>query len=269
MKKYNYLSSAIIKLFVLTLVLTLAPAGFAKETFVIIHGAFQDANVWTEVKAGLEKSGNEVIVVNLPGRKGNEAAPETLTLAKYRDEIIKAVGKRQNVVLVGHSFAGIQISNVAETIPAQIKMIVYVAAYYPQNGDSLQSLSALDKNKKLTEKNFILAPDYKTVNILESDREMLFCNDCSSAAKKNLSADFVIEPLAPFGEKVSLTDANFGRVKKIYVHTKLDNVITYPFQQQMTARTKPAQTFTLEAGHSPFLSQPKKLVKILIKAAKS
>jgi pimeloyl-ACP methyl ester carboxylesterase len=241
---------------------------FAKETFVIVHGAFQDSTVWNDVKNELQKSGDEVILVNLPGRKSANSGVETASSASYSKAIIEAIGTRKNVVLVGHSFGGIQISNVAEIIPEKIKSLVYVAAYLPISGDSLQTLSAQDKNNKFTQNNFVVAKDYSTADVLTADRELIFCNDCSADAKAKLTSAFTLEPLAPMAEGVKISPEKFGKLRKIYVHTTLDNAVSFQLQTAMTAKTKVDKTFTLKTGHCPFLSKPKELAKILRKAAK-
>lgn len=256
------------QLFILTLFFVLSTTASAKNTFVIVHGAFQDSSVWNDVKIRLEKSGDEVILVNLPGRKSSNSGVETANSASYGKKIIEAIGERKNVILVGHSFGGIQISNVAEMIPNQIKALVYVAAYLPVSGDSLQTLSAQDKNNKFTQNNFLVAKDYSTADVLTADRELIFCNDCNADAKSKLSAAFTPEPLAPMAEAVKISAENFGKVKKVYIHTTLDNAVSYQLQNQMTVKTKVDKTFTMKAGHCPFLSQPKELAKILRKAAK-
>jgi pimeloyl-ACP methyl ester carboxylesterase len=58
-------------------------------------------------------------------------------------------GEKRPVVLVGHSFGGMTISNVAESAPAKIKTLVYVAAYLPANGQSLLALSQTDHESKM------------------------------------------------------------------------------------------------------------------------
>jgi pimeloyl-ACP methyl ester carboxylesterase len=256
------------QLLLLTLFLAFANSVSAKDIFVIVHGAFQDSSVWNDVKTQLEKSGGEVILVNLPGRKSSNSAVETASSASYSKTIIEAIGDRQNIILVGHSFGGIQISNVAEMISERIKALIYVAAYLPVSGDSLQTLSAQDKGNKFTQKNFLLAADYKTADVLAADRELIFCNDCNADAKQKLASAFTLEPLAPMAEGAKISAEKFGKVRKVYIHTTLDNAVSYQLQTQMTAKTKVEKTFSMKTGHCPFLSQPKQLAKILRKAAK-
>src|ERR1700761_5313891 len=106
-----------------------------KPPIVLVHGAFEDAQVWGHVTAKLQTDGYKVVAVELPGRPGAPAAPDKVSLDLYRDTVIKALAKlHHRAVVVGHSFGGIVISDVAEKDPAMIKTLVFVAAYLPQNG---------------------------------------------------------------------------------------------------------------------------------------
>src|ERR1700744_129133 len=76
--------------------------------------------------------------IGAPGRPGAPMSPAEVSLDLYRDTILKALAKTTHpAALVGHSFGGITISAVAEAAPERVKTLVYVAAYLPQDGDSL------------------------------------------------------------------------------------------------------------------------------------
>lgn len=121
-----------------------------KPTIALVHGAFENAGIWQGVEAGLKADGYQVIVPTLPGRVGNPATPDKVSLNLYRDTVLAAIGStKAPVVLVGHSFGGIVISDVAEAKPAKIRSLVYLAAYLPKDGDSLLSLATADKDAKI------------------------------------------------------------------------------------------------------------------------
>jgi pimeloyl-ACP methyl ester carboxylesterase len=75
------------------------------------------------------------------------------------------------------------------------------------------------------------------------------------------------EPLAPLATPVHVTDARFGRVDKVYVHTALDQVISPAFQAKMVASTPVRTEITLQTGHMPFLTDPEGLAKAIEAAA--
>jgi pimeloyl-ACP methyl ester carboxylesterase len=229
-------------------------------TLVLVHGAFQDASVWQQVTPLLEKQGHKVITVELPGRKNSPGDPFAQTLAAYRDTVLRAIGEGPDkVVLVGHSFGGFTISAVAEAIPARIESAIYIAAYLPQTGESMQSLAAQDKANKFTQENFVVAKDYSDASVLDRDRALIFCEECSADQKKMLLAGMVPEPLKPIAEPITLTDAAFGSVRKAYIATKRDNAVSRALQQMMIDRAKLSGVIEIDSGHAPAISAPQAL----------
>ncbi|MFN3592196.1 MAG: alpha/beta fold hydrolase, partial [Thermaurantiacus sp.] len=113
-----------------------------RPVIVLVHGAFMDASAWRDPQVALEDKGLRVITVNLPGRSANPAEPSEMSLPIYRDAVLAAIAAESRpVILVGHSFGGFSISTVAETAPDKIAALVFVAAYLPRNGQSLQTLA--------------------------------------------------------------------------------------------------------------------------------
>src|ERR1700761_4052074 len=89
-----------------------------KPTIVLVHGAFEDSQVWGHVTAKLEADGYKVVAVDLPGRSGNPMPPDKVSLDLYRDTVVKALDATNGpAVFVGHSFGGIVIAAAAEEAP--------------------------------------------------------------------------------------------------------------------------------------------------------
>jgi len=113
-----------------------APASAAtKPTVVLVHGAFADASGWNDVILKLQKRGYPVVAPPNPLR-GVSAD------AAYLKSYLTAV--KGPIVLVGHSYGGMVITNAATGNP-NVKALVYVAAYAPDEGDTVAGLSALAK----------------------------------------------------------------------------------------------------------------------------
>lgn len=242
-----------------------------RVTYVLVHGAFQDERAWSEIKPRLEAAGHRVVTVQLAGRGSQPGPVEQISLNTYRDQVAAVVRAQPGpVVLVGHSFGGITISAVAEAVPEKVRTLVYVAAYLPAAGLPDQSMAKLAESDKWNafnkqRQNFILAKDYKTAGVLEDDIVMLFCGDCSPADQQRTKREFFQrEPLAPAATPVQLTAARFGQVDKVYIRTALDRAISPQLQDQMLARTPVRKVVPLQAGHSPFLSQPEALANALL-----
>lgn len=238
------------------------------ETIVLVHGAWSDASAWDAVTPLLKAKGREVIVVNLPGHGKDETSFATINLQTYVDAVKTAIGNKKNIVLVGHSMAGVVISEVAEQIPAQIKELIYLAAFLPNSGDSLLSLSTKDAGTHLG-KDLIIDQEHDRAIVKKEFVADVFVADAPKKVADYVIANFKTdEPLAPFVDKIILTDANFGSVKKVYIHTTQDNAVSYPYQQEMVKNAKVAKTYTLKTSHTPFISAPAELAAIILKEAK-
>jgi pimeloyl-ACP methyl ester carboxylesterase len=237
------------------------------ETFVIVHGAWQNAAAWSAVVKRLEANGHTAVAVDLPGRDiaSGENQP---SLEDYRRTVLAAVeAAGVPVTLVGHSFGGFTISNVAEAAPASIKTLVYVAAYLPVTGESLQTLSATDSGSSFTQENFVMAPDWTYAEVLERDRALIFANDAPPDLQRRITTALVREPLAPLAEKVTLSADRFGKVRKVYVRTMRDHAVSPALQDRMLARTTVAKVLAIDTGHAPSLTNPDGLALLLAEAA--
>ena len=251
-----------------TVCLSSAAAAAAKPVIVLVHGAFETADVWKPVQARLKRDGYRTIAVNLPGRPGNPLAPGQATAEIYRDAILTKLSTlKAPVVLVGHSFGGIAVSNVAEAAPERIRTVVYVAAYLPVSGDSLLSLSQKDTDSQMGP-SFRVSDDKTHASVDPAKRGELFCNDCSDKVKAEVAAGIVDEPLAPPATPVKLTADHFGKVDKVYIHTAHDIVVSPKLQAAMVAATPVRKEITLQTGHAPFARDPKALAKAIEAAAR-
>lgn len=103
-----------------------------KPTIVLVHGAFAESSSWNGVTARLLSRGYPVVAAANPLRsvKGDAA---------YLDGVVGSI--KGPVVLVGHSYGGLVISN-ADNSGRRIKALVYVAAFAPEAGETAAGLSA-------------------------------------------------------------------------------------------------------------------------------
>jgi pimeloyl-ACP methyl ester carboxylesterase len=237
------------------------------ETIILVHGAWADASSWDAVVPLLKAKGHEVIAVNLAGHGKDTTSFAGITFQTYVDQVKAAIGTRINVILVGHSFAGLVNSQVAEEIPAQIKELIYLAACLPQDGESLLSLAKQDPLSHVG-KNLTIDAPHGAALIAKDAAADIFAADAPQNIQDYIAANLQPEPLAPLATAVHLTERNFGSVKKVYIHTLKDNTISYPAQQSMVKAVKVSKTYSLPSSHTPFISMPDKLAAIILKESK-
>jgi pimeloyl-ACP methyl ester carboxylesterase len=101
-----------------------------KPTVVLVHGAWADSSSWNAVVKRLQKDGYPVTAPADPLRG---LADDSAYLAAY----LKTVPGP--VVLVGHSYGGAVITNAADLSP-NVKALVYIAAFAPDKGESVNDL---------------------------------------------------------------------------------------------------------------------------------
>lgn len=235
------------------------------QTYVLVHGAWQATYAWDAVKADLTKKGNKVIVVELPGHGSDKTLTHTLSIDAYRDKVVEAISKEnQKVILVGHSMAGMVISAVAEKIPTKINKLVYIGAFLPASGQALTDLAYSDPDSKLGPA-LVPSADQLTLDVKKESLVDLFIHDGSQADKDLVLKNYRAEPAIPFTNKVTLSKENFGAVEKVYIKTLQDIVISPGLQDRMIAEAGIKTIYTLNTSHSPFLSQPKEVAKLLLK----
>jgi pimeloyl-ACP methyl ester carboxylesterase len=232
-------------------------------TFVLVHGSWHGRWCWHRVVPELEALGHQVLAPDLPGH-GDDATPVAkLTLAAYAKCIASVVRSvAEPVVLVGHSFGGIVISQAAEIVPERISRLVYLTAFLPANGQSLSRLATADSNNPVATSSVISA-DQQLISLdLSRVRELLYA-DCPDSdvllARQRLCA----EPIAPFVTPVLITAARAGSIPRSYIECLNDIAIPLWFQRQMQAGMPCDPVWALPTGHSPFFAAPAGLAHLL------
>lgn len=238
------------------------------KTYVLVHGAWQAPYVWDGVRQDLTEKGHQVIVVELPGHGADHTPPYQLSLDVYRDKVIEAISKAKGeVILVGHSMAGMVVSAVAEKVPNRISKVVYIGAFLPTSGQSLGELAQSDPDSQLG-RSLIESPDHLTIDVNRENLTRLFIADGSQAAKDKVVTYYRPEPAIPLGNTVTLTPSGFGSVQKVYIKTLQDIVISPKLQDRMIAAAGITQVYEIGSSHSPFLSQPHAISDLLLKISR-
>lgn len=238
-----------------------------KSTIVIIPGAWSSAQDWGAVVPKLEAEGHKVIVVNLEGHGPDKTPITSISLNGYVETVKKAIGKENNIILVGHSFGGVVMNQVAEEIPAQIKKLIYVAAYVPKNGESLLSLATTDADSHLGK--YLQIKETEGIAVVPKEGIVdSFFEDAPKQVQDYVVDHFPAEPLAPLATPVKLTDDRYGKLKKVYVFTENDHTNSPKLQHKMVADNNIKTTYSLTSSHTPFVSVPEKLAEIINKESK-
>jgi pimeloyl-ACP methyl ester carboxylesterase len=110
-----------------------------KPTIVLVHGAFADASSWNGVIERLQQQGYTVIAPANPLRGVAADSAYTASLLNQIDG---------PVLLAGHSYGGAVITNAA-TSASNVAGLVYVAAFAPDEGETLGDVENGSKDSVL------------------------------------------------------------------------------------------------------------------------
>ncbi|MFG2000861.1 alpha/beta fold hydrolase [Spirillospora sp. NPDC048911] len=103
-------------------------------TFVLVHGAWHGASAWDRVVPLLEREGVKTLAPELTH------TPDA-GLRAHVQEVVAELDAADDVVLVGHSYAGLVIREAADLRPGRVKHIVLVEGWAGTDGASLFDLA--------------------------------------------------------------------------------------------------------------------------------
>ena len=227
----------------------------ATPTIVLVHGGFADAtSSWSGVIDRLQAEGLTAVAPANPQR-GIE------TDSAYVSNVVRTIAGP--VLLVGHSYGGIVITNVGSQVDNAIGL-VYVAGMAPDEGEAMLDVAA----------------DYPKTLILDALRP-------ASVAASEAEADFIIDPVQyraafaadlpeettrvlaatqrPFVGSALATPSGPAAWKTLpswYAVATADQAIN-PGQQRFYAKRMEATTIELDASHSIMVSQADAIAELI------
>lgn len=229
-------------------------SNMVKPSIVLVHGAFADASGWQKVISILLKDGFSVTAVQNPLKSLEEDVATT-------KRIIEA--QKGDVILVGHSYGGAVITEAAAG-NNKVKALVYIAAFAPDKGESLDGLI-----KKYTPTPLFtaLVPDSAGFLFIDQAKyHEVFAHDLTREEAQVLATTQKAIAGNVFGESVKTVA--WKTIPSWYVVSTQDRAID-PNLERFMAKRMNAQTTELTASHIPFISQPVKIAEIIESAAKS
>jgi pimeloyl-ACP methyl ester carboxylesterase len=237
--------------------------------FVMVHGAFAGAWIWEPLARELEQAGHTVEAFDLPGSGDDPTPVGEVTLHAYADRVCEVLGERpEEAVLVANSMGGVVATQAAAQCPDRLAAVVYVAAFLPQDGQSLLALTELPEGEgDQVQANLVVEGDPPVATLPEATfRESIFAC-CSDEV-----LDWAVErrgrqPVVPFTEPVELGGFAFDGIRVGYVLCTRDEAIPPALQRRMIESAGVDEVVELDTDHAPHLSRTGELAEILDRLA--
>ncbi len=227
-------------------------------TIVLVHGAFAESASWSRVIEPLSEAGHHVIAAANPLRGvASDAAALSDLLATVEGP----------VVLVGHSYGGMVISNVAADA-ADIVGLVYVAAFAPEPGEDCIALSERFPGSTLGEAlQPIARADGSTDLAIAQDRfHEQFAADLPAELARTLAC--TQRPIAQAALAEGSGAPLWRKVPSWFLYGSEDRNIPAELQRFMAERAGARRSIRVEgASHAIAASNPESTVELITAAA--
>jgi pimeloyl-ACP methyl ester carboxylesterase len=220
------------------------------RNIVLVHGLFADGSCWSEVIARLQPKGFQVTAVQNPLTSLRAAVEETQRVLALQ---------QGPTVLVGHSFAGMIVSEVG--VDPKVSALVYVAARAPDAGEDYVALAKTFPTPPASA-GIVWTGDEGRLN------EEAFLHDFAGDLPAD-KARVLYAVQQPFKKSLlsdKTTQAAWRSKPSWYAVSTEDRTID-PDLERFMARRMGARTIEVKASHLSLISQPDTITNLIIEAA--
>ena len=222
-------------------------------TFGLVHGAGHGAWCWDRLAPLLEAAGHAVVAPDLP------CADETADASRYAAVVRDALDGADDVIMVGHSLAGITLPLVAASRP--VRHLVYLCAGAARPGmTSLapdpQAPPSIDdgmRTEATGTNSFVFPPQVA--------RAYLY-NRCSVKDIEWALARLRPQSRTPRAEVCPL--ARLPDTPATYVLGLADRAVRPDYARYVARERLGLKAIEIDTDHSPFLSAPRLLADLLL-----
>jgi len=223
----------------------------SKMTVLLAHGAWADGSSWRKVIDRLGEVGVRVAAVQMPLTSLADDA------AAVRRWIDRATGP---IVLVGHSYGGAAIT-VAAAGQDKVKALVYVAALAPAEGEKVEELLHREPPHPNTP---ALGPDDNGL-IWMSEQGFTDAMGLESTPLERTQMFATQTPISVKCLGEAMGQPAWKEKPSWYLLAKNDRMIS-PATQLFMAKRMKAQIESVESDHTPLVSHPEIVTRVIMAA---
>jgi pimeloyl-ACP methyl ester carboxylesterase len=234
----------------------------AKQTIVLVHGAYADSSSWNGSINALRKAGHAVIAAANPLR-GIERD------AEYLRSVLDSIDGP--IVIAGHSYGGVVMSHAAEGHP-NVTALVYVASFLAEPGETLAELVGKFPGAELG--SAAQPVPYPTTGggtapELYIDQERfpaLFAGDVDADVAQRMAV--TQRPLAVAAFEAPATRAAWKSIDSWVLLARQDLAVPAELSRWMAERAN-AHLVEIDASHAVTVSQPDAVTDLILEAAET
>lgn len=210
---------------------------------------------------------SRTLSLDMPGcgtKRSRDPANETIaSIARELNQDIRDAGLK-NVILIGHSIAGVVLPVMAAADPTLFSELIYLATMLPLERESVtQTMGTTLQGQDPKYVGFPLDP---RTTAPEALAVAMFQRDLSEEQLSWLLSEIALDstPQAVHNEPVTYKGYD-GKIPAAYILTLRDPILPAEWQRKFAARALCIKTVEMDTPHEPFVSHP----QILAEAIKS
>lgn len=234
--------------------------------FVLIHGAWHGGWCWHHVAPILRAAGHTVYTPTLTGLGERvHLAHRGIDLSLHASDVVAVLEMEDltDVVLVGHSYAGMVITAVAERAAERLHSLIYLDAIVPRNGQSM--MDTLDQETR-DRRDAQVSTTGEGWKLTPSTTEHLGITNAADAAW--VGARLVSQPYGTYQEPIQLNNPAAETLQRSYVYCSAGafaaRFATFAKQASEDPRWHYAE---LATGHDAMITMPDALAQVLMEMA--
>ncbi len=231
----------------------------AGATFVLIHGAWHGGWCWRPVQRLLEAKGATVYAPSLTGLGDRKHLNgEQVNLTTHVADVVDLLETEEleQVVLVGHSYAGMVVTGAAAKAAPRLKSVVYLDAFVPEPGQSMFDLSNPKFVAHWRDKAKTAGDGWKVPPMLDAKAMGL-----SGALAARVDQKLTAQSIATFDEKLSFEPKALAGLRRAYLRAGAFGGFG-PTADRVKKNGWPVRT--LDSGHDVMLAHPDELAQALL-----
>ena len=233
-----------------------------KPHFLLIHGAWHGGWVWNEISEILRYQRYSVSTPTLTGLgEKKHLLSSKITIDTFIEDVVNHIifENLNNIILVGHSFAGSVISGVADKLKDRIQKLIYFDAVILKDGQKPFDIAPKELVKQRIElaKRFgngisIPAPSADAFGVFDVKKSLL------------LEEKLTPHPLSTYQSKLTIKNEIGNGIPLFYIFCN-DPVYKSLESSRKVVRKLKWPIFELNAGHDAMLTHPKETLNLLMK----
>lgn len=239
------------------------------RTFVLVHGAWHGGWCWRRVQNILTANGCRVFTPSLTG-VGDRAHlfSKDISLQTHVDDVISLVEAEElnDFVLVGHSYAGLVITGVADVLRERVSHYIYLDAAVPEDMSPGASFGWSDSNAaELREARLKLVREHGNSVALPPPLPDAFAvtepSDVAWVRRRLRSM-----PLQTYLGKITLKSQGSTGLGRTYIAAIKPLYVPLAATHDRIKADKSWSYATIETGHDMMVTAPSELASLLIQA---